>query len=496
MELIILGFMALVVALNIFLALIRGTRKSLWRLFTSVLSAVLAFFIARTAAASFGEEIAMWLKITYGGDPTFLPLFAGEAGADVAIGTLVSMLVAPVLFLLLFWVLKGMLFLLYWLLCAVTRPDTVDGAASHFIAVPVGLVTALVSIVAFLAPVMGYLDLAATVIPEMNTGKAIDKVVELTQTNEELIAPATKTPVAVQIYGFAGDTVFGWLTSREWDGEKLDLKTEMTTLGRVVGNVQPLFLTPREQYGEVECAAAEALAANVGGSRMLSVMLSGVLNTASNRWLSGQDLFGLVPPNAGPNGNMIFSAFLEVLATSTKDNVGQDLDFFADAFALAVRYDVLDVIGTAEENELAALITNSGFLADTQALIATHPRMSGVGVALVDVGMRSALKGMGLPEDVGAECAAILTEMTAALKATPIKEDGSIDDAALAQSLTEIFATHEIAVGEASVSLVAQGLADHFTPEELGTLSDEEALARLAARFEGVDLTGLALPQQ
>ncbi len=495
MELIILGFMALVLALNIFLALVRGTRKSLWRLFTAVLAAVLAYFLARAFAASIGEEIAMWLKITYGGDPSFLPLFAGEAGADVAIGTLASMVVAPALFLLLFWVLKGMLFLLYWLLCAVTRPDTVDGAASHFIAVPVGLVIALVSILAFLAPVMGYLNLAATVIPEMNTGKAIDKVEALTAKNNELIAPATKTPVAAQLYSFVGDTVFEALTSRKWDGERLALKNELTTLGRVVGNVQPLFLTPREQYGEAECAAAKALATNVGESHMLSVMLSGVLNTASNRWLLGQDFFGLVPPGAGPNGNMIFSAFLEVLATSTKENVGQDLDFFADAFSLAVRYDVLAVIGTAEENELAALIVNTGFLADTRTLIAAHPRMHGVGVALVDVGMRSALKGMGLPEDVGTECAAILTEMTVALRATPTKEDGSIDDVALAQSLTEIFAAHEIAVGEASVSLVAQGVADHFTAEELGALTDEEALARLAERFEGVDLTGLAVPQ-
>ena len=496
MELIILGFMALVVTLNIFLALVRGTRKSLWRLFTAVLAAVLAFFIARGVAASIGEEIAMWLKITYGGDPTFLPLFAGEAGADVAIGTLASMVVAPVLFLLLFWTLKGMLFLLYWLLCAVTRPETVDGAASHFIAVPIGIVIALISILAFISPVMGYLDLANATITEMNTGKAIDKVVELTEKNNDLIAPATKTPVAAQLYDILGDTVFEALTSRKWDGEKLHLKAELTTLGKVVGNVQPLFLTPREMYSETECTATKALAENVGGSHMLSVMLSGVFNTASNRWLAGQDFFGLVPPGAGPNGNMIFSAFLEVLSTSNKDNVGQDLSFFADVFALAVRYDVLDVIGTANEDALAAMMTDSGFLTDTGTLIAAYPRMRGVGVAIVDVGMRSALKGMGLPEDIGTQCAAILADMTVALKATPTKEDGSIDDAALAQSLTEIFATHEITVGEASVTLVAQGVADHFTAEELGTLSNEETLARLVARFEGVDLTGLAVPQQ
>lgn len=496
MELIILAFLAVTLILNIFLAFCRGTRKSLWRLFTSVLSAVLAFFLARAIASSIGDEVAMWLKITYGADPLLTPLFSGEAGADLALGTLSQMLVAPLLFLLLFWALKGILFLLYWLLCAVTRPATVDGAASHFIALPIGIVIALISIFAFLAPVMGYLDVVSATVTELDAGKSIEKVESLSEKNTALIIPATKTPVASHLYGFLGDTIFEGLTAREWDGEKLHLKTELVTLGKVAGNLQPLFTTPKEQYGEAECAAVEALATSVGNSHMLSVLCSGLLNSASNKWMAGQDFFGIAPPDLGANGNLLMTAFLKVFATSTKENIAQDVDFFGDVFTLSVRYKVLSVLASSDENALAALIMSNGFLKDTRALIAEHPRMQGVGVALIDIGMRSALKGMGLPEDVAAECGAILADMTTALKEAPRKEDGSIDEAVLGTKLTEVFAAHEVAIGESAVSLVAEGVADEFTAEELAALTHEEMTARLAARFEGVNVSDLIPAQE
>lgn len=492
MELILLAVCAFILISNVFLAFGRGMRKSLLRLATVVLAVVVAYFLSRAIAANFGEEIALWLKVTFGGDPNFAPMFSGEAGADKAVGTLAQMLVAPLLFLLLYWVLRGALFLLYWLLSAVTRPSTADTAASHFIALPIGLLIAFISIFAFIAPVMGYLDVASVTIADLDTGDSSEVVEELSTYNTDLISPALQTPVVSSLYSTLGVKLFEGLTQGEWDGEELHLKTELTTLGKVAGGVQLLGATPAEQYGDAECAAVDALAENIGNSHMLSVLCSGVLNTASNHWLEGKSFLGVLPPDMGASGNVLLNAFLEVFSTSSRENLGQDLDFFADVFKLAVDYEVLANIGNADENALATLITDSGFLADTQTLLATHPRMAPVGKALVDVGMRCALSAMGLPEDLGESCGAILTDMTAALKEVPTKEDGSIDDAALASSLTAVFAAHEIPIGEAAVSLVARGLADHFTSEELQGLSVEDTVDKLIERFDGVDISGLA----
>ena len=492
MELILLAVCAFILISNVFLAFTRGMRKSLLRLATAVLAVVAAYFLSRAIAAGLGSEIALWLEVTFGGDPNFAPMFSGEVGADKAVGTLAQMLVAPLLFLLLYWVLKAVLLLLYWLLAAVTRPATVDSVASRFIALPIGLVIAFISIFAFITPIMGYLDVASATVAEMDTGESMETVEELSSYNTDLISPALQTPVVSSLYSTLGEKLFEGLTQGEWDGEKLQLKTELTTLGKVAGGVQLLGATPAEQYGDAECAAVDALAHNISSSHMLSVLCAGVLNTASNHWLAGESFLGILPPDLGANGNALLHAFLEVFATTSRENLGEDLDFFADVFALAVRYDVLADLGNADENVLAELIADSGFLEDTQALLQTHPRMSPVGKALLDVGMRCALSAMGLPEDLGQSCSEILTDMSTVLKDTPVKADGSIDDEALASSLTAVFAEHEISIGEAAVSLVAQGIADHFTSEELQSLSVEEAVDKLIERFGSVDISGLA----
>ena len=494
MDLIILAICALTLILNVFISFSRGTRKSLLRLLTVVVAVVAAYFLARTIAANVGEEIALWMKTTLGGDPNFAPMFEGETGADKAVGVLVQMLVAPLLFLLLYWVLKAVLLLLYFVLAAATRPENKEGAVGHLIALPIGLVLALIGIFAFISPVMGYCDLVSSTVAELDKGESIEAVDELSTYNTDLVLPTLEAPVVSSLYSTLGEKLFDGLTQAEWGEEELHLKGELTTLGKIAGNVQQLGATPTDQYGDAECAAVSALAENIGASHMLSVLCSGVLNTASNHWLAGESFLGVLPPDIGANGNMLLNAFLQVFATSSRENLGEDLDFFADVFTLAIRHDVLARIGSADENALAELITDSGFLSDVQALLATHPRMKPVGTALVDIGMRSALHAMGLPEDLEESHSEMLTEITEVLKEIPANEDGSINEEALAEDLTTVFESHEIEVSESVVTLVAHGVADHFTKEELEELSTQELVGKLAERFHDVDISDLELP--
>lgn len=493
MELILLAVCALILISNVFVAFVRGTRKSLLRLLTAVIAVVIAFFLSRAIAASFGTEIALWMKTTLGGDPNFAPMFEGEAGADKALGVLVQMLVAPLLFLVLYCVLKAVLIVLYWILSAVTRPET-KKRGGHLVALPIGLLMALIGILVFITPVMGYLDVASATVTELDTGESIEEVKELAAYNAEFALPALETPVVSSLYNIVGEKLFDGLAQGKWDGAELHLKAELVALGKVAGNVQQLGAVPTEQYGEAECAAVSALAENIGSSQMLSILCAGVLNTASNHWLEGESFLGVLPPDMGANGNMLLDSFLQVFATSSRENLGEDLDFFADAFTLVVRYDLLASVGSADENELAELITDSGLLSDMQDLLATHPRMKPVGTALIDIGMRSALHAMGLPEDLEQSHSEMLTEITTVLKEIPTNEDGSINEEALAEDLTTVFESHEIEVSESVVTLVAHGVADHFTKEELEELSTEELVGKLAERFHDVDISDLELP--
>lgn len=496
MELIILGVCAFILIFNLFISFTRGTRKSLLRLLTVVVAAVASFFLARAVAGKFGTEVALWLQATVGADPNFAPMFSGAVSADDAIAVFVKMILAPLLFLLFYMALKGVLILVYWLLANATRPEYQDKARTHVIALPIGLVIALIGIFVFISPVFGYLNVASEAITTADRGTGNETVAELATYNAEFIEPAKNTPACAALYNLLGDKLFDGLTMGKWQEEKIYLRSEAVVLADIVGNVQILGSREVEQYGDAECAALDAVAQDIGKSHILSVLCSGVLNTASNHWLEGKDFMGIAAPDIGTSGNILLNAFLKVFSTSTWENIGADLDFFVDVFALAVKHDMLVSIRSSDDAALSALMVDSGFLAEVQALLTTHPRMDPVGVALIDIGMRNALKAMGLPESVSETCGPLLADMAAALQQTPVKANGGIDDASLKSSLLTVFADNEIEINEASTQLVAQGVAEYFTPQEVATLTTEQLVAKLAERFEAVNISDLAAAQQ
>ena len=493
MQLAVLGFAAFILIFNVIISLTRGFRKSLLRLITVVLAVVAAYFAARAVAVAVGREVVLWLEATLGGDPNFAPLFSGELAAGDAVSLLIKLFVAPLLFLLLFVVIKALLIFLYWILCGVTRPKYADTCSSHFLGLPMGIAIAAIGIVVFVTPLFGYAELLSTFASkttEAGTNTALAETVE--SYHQDFIAPLGDTPALSTVYDLVGDTIFKGLTGGKWENETVYLRDEFDVLGDIMAQLGLLGDKPVEQYGAAESAAAQKLAADISRSPMLSVLCSGVLNTASNHWLSGQPFLGVAAPSLGENGDLILSAFLEVFSTSSRENLGEDLDFFADVFGILIDHELLASIKAAQdEEEMAALIAEGDLLAEVQQLLKTHPRMNPVGVALMDVGMRAVLKSIGLPEDVLASHGELIGEMSEALKNVGTTPEGTIDVEALGEDLGEVFASYGVAVSEASTQLVAEAVAEHFTPEELQELTVEDVMAKLAERFGTVDVSHL-----
>lgn len=493
MELICLGIAAFILIYNLIISFTRGFRKSVIRLITVVIAAVGSFFLARAIAGSMGNEIVLWMQATLGADPNFAPLFSGEVAAGDAIGLMIKMLVAPLLFLLLYILVKGILIFLYWILCGVTRPWHADTAGSHFLGLPFGFSIALIGILVFITPIYGYADLLSTFADKSAEAGATTEMAQTVDTyNQDYVAPIKQTPMLAEAYELIGDKIFDGLASGKWQEEKVLLRDEMDVLGDILTQVQILGGSKIEEYGEAECAAVDTMARDVSRSQMLSVLCSGVLNTASNHWLEGKSFFGIAPPEVGQSGGQLFRAFLTVFSTSTRDNIDEDLDFFADVFGVMVRYEIFAELKNAQtEEQMAALIADAEFLSEVQSLLKTHPRMDPVGVALVDVGMRAVLQSIGLPEDIFSSHGALLGEMSTALKNVGVTPEGAINTEALTADLTEVFAAHDITVSEASTHLVAEAVADHFTPEELQSLTIDDVKTKLAERFGEVDVAHL-----
>lgn len=104
-------FSLLMVALLILVAdmlfgLGRGFGKTTVRLITQVVSAVLAFFVARPLAGAFSDVGQTYLDSFLQSNETMATFFADNPDALASVGLLAAGLVAPLLFLVLYLIFK------------------------------------------------------------------------------------------------------------------------------------------------------------------------------------------------------------------------------------------------------------------------------------------------------------------------------------------------------------------------------------------------------
>lgn len=505
MRLLLLGICIFILLFNIVVSFFRGTRKSLLRLATVVVAMVGAFFLARATSENFGVSLALKIEQALSAIPDLAPLFEGNAATDDVIAAFAEMLVTPVIFFVSFFTVKSFLLIPYRILVTLTGFIKESGLRAHLIGAAVGVLIGIVGILVLITPVFGYLEVASVLMAQVEGAELSANGTEESANTEEsekvpllnraAVDSLRETPMLGGLYNGIGSKIFDGLAVGKWGEQSVYLREELSTLADIVTNIKALGGKTPKEYGDAECAAIDAVAADVGSSTLLSTFFSGIVNSAADKWLAGEPFLGVAAPDVGANGNVLLQALLTVFSTSEPQNVGDDLDFFVDIFTLTVRYEILSKMENAEAEDFAVLITDSGFVDDVQALLATHPRMEPVGRALGDIGMRSVLKAMGFPEDLDVTHGALLEDVSSTLKNQQALPDGTIDKEALASDLKTVFAENEITVNDSSISLVVDGIAEMFTAEELQSLSLDSIREKLTERFEAVDTAAIEVPQ-
>lgn len=517
----------LILLWNIFVAFCRGTRKTVIRLITVLLAAVGAFFAARICAEEMAGLALTFLQDNLSSEPAMADLLASDGSAGAAVVVMVQMLAAPLFFLAGYIGLKFILVIPYWIAALITRPKKVPvekkkkakkqgknaeeakdayGAFDSYgvveekkkgkktkvkmrrpkpkfgnrvFAMLLGAVIGFIGVLVLVVPIFGYMDLATAMTTADTSEESL--TAELVEYQEDYIDPIRNTPGVAQVYDAVGTKIFDALASAKWSDKKVVLRDEIAVFADIAKNAGALSGKNPEAFGDAETAAMEALAEDIGKSPILSSLCAGLLNNAAGEWNSGKTFMDMEKPDMGEYGNGIMGGFLTVLETSTEDNVGDDMTFFAELFALMVEKEIFADMGG---DDFATHMESSGFLGDVRTLIKAHPRMEPVNKAIVDIGMKAMIGEMGSPEDYRETHGELMDDMATSLKTdTPTKDDGSIDEVALADKLVVDFAAHDVTVSDASVQLIAEGIAESFTAEELETLSNDEIIDRLIERF-------------
>lgn len=490
MEAILLIVSLAILLSNVLIGAFRGVGRSALRLGTLILAAFLAFFLAKGISSAVSGLLAPVLEDLLSSNETLAEFVQTNPEMPALLQALAQMLAAPLLFLIFYMLLKSLTLIVYSILRKLLRIKGARKIGSFFGGAGIGLVIGLIGLVVFATPLVGYADFADRTMVALADGSGEGgDMGELAEYDRAYVKPMAETPIAGAAYTVVGDTLFDSLTTAEWNGEDTLLETEWFAIVSVVGDVQVLAEKPIAEYGERESLAIHTMVEHIGDSRIVTYLGGNTLSGMAQAFLEGRPFFGVeAPAMEDANATLILNGLLRVFATTTPALFESDLELFADLFDLLIKHRILAAFteGEGEDADFVERMVASGFLDEVNALIKANERMRPVSVAIGDVGMNILIDQLGLPEEYRENHAQLMDDMSVALQ-DAVSEEGEISVEQLQAGLNEAFADSGVEITESTAEVIANGLSEEFTPEELKTLTVDQITDRLIERFGSVE---------
>lgn len=468
---VILGFGAL-------WGFIRKLHRTLFRFVFLLLAMGAAFFLAKQFS---GAVSGLVFDVLKSAEIKELTDILENSEATELVGLLCRLLATPFLFLVFYIVLKPISWIPYKI-CSIlfgVKGPRLLGRSSGALA---GLLCGLVGLLVFVTPVFGYLNLADDVVNHFLSEEEIPE-------EYAIVADIADTPVAAQVHELLGARMFTALTTETVDEGAISLEQEVKSIVAVVEDATVLAEKSPEEYGPAEADTMDRLAHDVGQSQILSSLLSSVLSDVSDAWLKGEEAFGMSKPDMGADMQGIVDAFLTVFSTSDAQNIEQDLTTFADVFGIFIEEEMLTMLSDEEGNMNAFVekLVSDGVAAELYGVLDRNPRMAPVKAAIIDTGMRLVLDQLGVSDELLENHGDVMESIVNVAQGA-VNADGTLNTESLTSGLQGVLEENDIEVSEEVTQIVADGIAETFTAEELENLTVPELVDKLIDRFADAEL--------
>ncbi len=466
-----------ILAFGMLWGFIRKFHKTLFRFVFLLLAMGGAFLLAKLLSATASAYVFTWLNTL---EIVGLSELLGNEEAAELVAALCRILATPLLFVIFYILLKPISWIPYKI-CTILfgiKGPKLFGRLSGALA---GLLCGLVGLVVFVTPVFGYLNLVGDTVKALMPEEEIPE--ELT-----VIAGITDTPVAAQAHSLVGRHLFTGLTTTTLGEDKISLESELTAVIVAAEDGKVLLEKSPEEYGPAEGAAMKELAHDVGESHILSSMLSSVLSETATAWLNGEEAFGMTKPEMGADMQDIMDAFFLVFSTSDSKNIEADLTTFADVFEIFIDSEMLALLSDGgDTSAFVEKLVSDNVVAQLYAVLEANPRMAPVKAAIIDTGMRVVLEQLGVSDDLLEDHGELMEDVIGITK-DAVKEDGTLDKDALTEGVQDAMEKYDVEVSPEVAQIVADGIAETFTAEELETLTVPELVDKLIGRFGEAEL--------
>lgn len=505
--LVVAGLGALFLLIGFLVGAKRGLAKQGLALGLILVTIPIAMFAAKLIAGIVSERV--WPMVIGYIPEEYLSALESSPSLMSFVEALPAALIAPFVFVVAYLVLLALFKIVYSIVGHIKtfqKENFVKPTVSTWVGGALGLVAAAAVFVCFMMPAVGYLNVASTALstltdedaeapivaflPALNgtlsTGETVvvegetdagnDTFEMLAEINSTYVKPLAENPLISGISSVGGKQMFRSLTSSRINNVSVDVLGELTGVAETVVKLEPMLGVEVKDFGTEQADAIRNVVGDIDDSDILKNIFAEVLSSVATTWQQGESFLGIASPvkeDTSPMLKPVLEELVDVLATSTADNIAGDLYTIADIFGTLAKNEVFSVLGgEMTTDDLIYTLSADGMLAEVLVAFKSNEHMEELIPVVINMGMAVIGDALGMPENDEAVYESLMGEVTATLNEFLAKAPEEIKAEEIATSLQDTAAKYGISFSDTLADFYAQSIVNDFTPGETYTEAD------------------------
>ena len=483
---IFLVFVMVCTFLGALFGLAKGFKKSIVRIVSVILAGFLAYIFATPIAKIFINdgtirEVVAMLDF----EETYNELVAASPALGELFAILPVAIVAPAVFLVLFFVFKFLLRRPCIIVNACLGFKAKDESAIRYLGLPIGAAQGFVSVMALIVVIAGFIGVGDKVIDvvldEENASNIADTAVieEIDFYIEEIKRDPIigmlcgsddkndlKNDVSVAMAttakkGQTNNAIFEGLTTFKFRNQKLKLSNELVTITDVA--IQIIPLTESGEGSGLTAKQIEAvakLAEKFSQSGILTEVGADIISEACTKWSNGEAFLGMEFEGFDPMIDPIVEALLVAMKDSTAETLIVDLGSFVDILRTLNDYDLLSLTSGGTDDILSKL--SGSAISDLLKILSDNSRLNVVIPEVTNLSIRMLGATLKIPENSGVIYETVVNDLSNSLNNVLSSEMTEEDITKFSEEVYNSLQSNGIEVGKEVATLVSTALTDSF----------------------------------
>lgn len=469
-------FSALILIFGTLAGFLRGFVKSLIRTITVISSVIVALLIARPVAGLFSSMLEGIIKSALSKEGAVGELITTSPTLAALISGLPIALLTPIVFVVLFLLLSGILYIVYKIVSKILfskRSFTMKSSLSRLLGTAIGFVGSLIIIVALLMPIVGYVRFADETLTlaeksgivssgnkdDMEYGEdAVNNDNDsLSKIRSDVISPIADNAY-ISILGKLSKGAFNYLITFDLHGESVNIKKETVyVLDLYDKSIKPLSVGLKN-YGEEQAAAVKELALGINDSVLVPSIICEIIPTAATKWNNGDEFIGIksIATSVPEDLRSSVTTLLSILSTMTRDTIQSDLETVAEIFSVLARNGAFELFaGDTQSESLIDMFKNEAIISDLLAALGGNDRFKPLIKDITNLGLKAVAGALGLPADDAEVYKDLMDEIAGAMNDTATADTAEEKLSLTKAALSDIFKSYGFDASEKDTETIA-----------------------------------------